>query len=250
MAASKSKAEKYGTLRSPKGILGFGYLTKPDMKFGAKHRVQIFVDPADPEVKTFAAALTAAKVKHMTSIGRKADKEIPGLKKADAYLAEKFADRGVVLGSLYFEFETKSRLVEGTEDKYIPVDIYDASAKKVEDQLVWGGDLIRASVTVMSWESAGKHGVKPYLNSVQLLKSNGGGNRNVFTDETDGVGAEELAPEGGDSTAPFSIEADAAADTTPAKPAARATKTTKAGPSQIPTTSPSDEVGVSLDDIA
>lgn len=245
---AKTEVKKYGYLRSPKGILGFGYLTKPDMKFGAKHRVQIFVDPTDPEVKAFASKLRETKVKHLALVGKVDDKAVPGLKKADEHLAKRFADRGVKIGSPYFEFDSHARLIEGSKDDYIPVAIYDATGKEAPGLKPWGGDVIRASVSVCSYESNGKHGVKAYLNAVQLIVSNGGGRGAIFEDETNGVGLEEVT----EAIDPFSTEADEVADTTATKPAASASKTTKAGPSQgeTPMTSPSDEASsVNLEDL-
>lgn len=258
MGSTKTKSVRYGTVRTPKGIVGFGYLTKPDMKFGAKHRIQLFIDPTDPEVKDFAKILTEAKAKHMTLVKKTNDKAVPGLKKADEYLAGKFADRGVKVGSLYFEFDSHARLIDGTTDQYIPVDVYDSANTKREDLKVWGGDLVRCSVTISSYESGANHGVKPYLNAVQILKSNGGGNRNVFSDESSAFAGEVLTTEAIDSTPPFETQEDAG--TTQPAPAKGAASTTKAGQSvttdslkledQTSVTSPSEQSGgVNLADL-
>jgi hypothetical protein len=211
---NKAKMEKFDTLRSPKGIAGFSYLREPDEGFGqCKHRVQLFPDKNDPEFKTFATKLLELKGRYMKMIGsKKVDKLVPAMKKADAYLAERFKDYGVKEGDVYFEFSSKARQDDGGDWKF--VDIFDSKGVAAPELRVFGGDIIRCSVTVMGYKTGENQGVKPYLNAVQVLvKKNGGGGRvNVFTDESAEYPAAEGTATAGED-APFEAE-EAAPKTT------------------------------------
>jgi hypothetical protein len=220
--SSGKKIQWFDTVRSPKGVAGFNYLVEPDTKYGAKHRIELFIlDAKDPEFKAFAAKLVETKKAYLTSVGAKDDGKVPGLKKADAYHAEKFGAHGVKEGTLYFEFSSLARLVEGTTDEYIPVSLYNAKGEETSDVRVFSGDIIRVSVRLGGYNTGKEKGIKPYLQAVQMIvkKNGGGGNVNVFTDES----GEEPAADAVDTAAPFDAEGDEAQ--VPAeKPAAKSTK--------------------------
>lgn len=205
------KMEKYQTLRSPKGIAGFSYLTEPDTKYGAKHRIQIFVDSKDPEVKAFAATLRATEAKYLKTINKAAKDGIPGLKKADAYLAEKFGKFGVKEGSLYFEFSTNAREMEDGEG-WLPVQHFDSKGVPTTKLQVWGGDIVRAQVTLMGYNTGTQFGIKAYLDAVQVIEKRSGGRINTFVDESDGT---DLPAEGEEVT--IEVQEEAAEVSEPAE---------------------------------
>jgi hypothetical protein len=202
-AKNKAKMERFETLRSPKGIAGFSYLREPDESFGqSNHRIQLF--------------------------GKKDDKKVPALKKADEYMATRFGEYGVKEGDLYFEFKSKAR--KNDDDSIRFVDIHDSTGAMNQELRVFGGDIIRVSVTLMGYKTGENSGVKPYLNAVQVLqkKNNGGGRVNVFEDESAENPVPEAAEggeEGGGEEAPFEAEGEpeTPAPTAPvaAKPAAK-----------------------------
>lgn len=199
---TKAKMDRFDTLRTPKGTAGFSYLREPDESFGgANHRIQLFVDKNDPEVKAFVQKLNETKAKFLKLKGKKDDKKIPAMKKADAYLAEKFGDYGVKEGDLYFEFRSKARQDDGGDWKFI--DIFDVKGQPAPDLRVFGGDVIRVSVTLMGYVTGQGSGIKPYLNSVQVLqkKNNGyGASKNVFEDESAEFGEPEATDSSNEST--------------------------------------------------
>lgn len=215
-----AKTTKFETTKSPKGVAGFSYLREPDTKYGAKHRVQIFVDKADAEAKAFVKMLMDTKVKYLKSINKTDPdpKKIPGLKKADAYLAEKFGKHGVKEGDPYFEFTSKARETEDGEG-FRFVDIFDVKGQPADDVQVWSGDLIRASVTVAGYDTGKERGIKCYLNAVQMLeKRSSSGRTNVFGDESAEHASAETPAEGSaEGDAPFGDEtSEPAAEEKPA----------------------------------
>lgn len=253
MAAAKKagqKMERYETLKSPKGIAGFSFLREPDEKFGAKHRVQVFIDPNDPEAKAFVKTLMATKTKYLLSIGKKDDGKVPALKKADAYLAERFGSHGVKEGSLYFEFTSNARKVGDTEEWEF-VKIYDVKNAETPDIRVFSGDVIRVAVTLMGYNTGKEAGVKPYLNAVQVLvKKNNGGRSNPFTDESAAFATEETpAEEPATDAALFADESPTVE--APAEPAVPAPKAETKKPAKVAAAAApvADEGGVSLADL-
>lgn len=217
-AGAKVKMERYDTLRTPKGIAGFSYLRDPDESFGAaNHRIQLFINKDDPEVKTFVAALLAMKEKYLKLIGKKNDKKCPSLKQADDYMADRFKEYGVKKGDLYFEFRSKARRDEGGD--WIRIETIGPDAKPA-DIRVFGGDTIRVSVSCMGYNTGKEFGIKPYLNAVQVLakKANAGGGDKiaVFTDESAEFGA--VTPAEGTSEGEASpFEAEGTPEAAPSK---------------------------------
>lgn len=248
MAKSGTKMTRMEVLRSPKGVVGFNYLTNPDEKYGAKHRIQLFItDPKDPAFKAFAAKLSELQTTYFKSIKHAAaSKDVPGLKKADAYLAEKFGQHGVKEGTYYFEFTSNARKDDETgEWRVIPV--VDAKGQPTSDIRVFSGDIVKVSVTVMGYNTGKEKGIKAYLNAVQMLvkKSGGGSPTSVFEDESSEYGTEEATEE-----APFEDESGTTPEEeTPAPKGkgakGKAAKTTKAAPSSAP----AEEGGVDLADL-
>lgn len=256
MAAAKKagqKMERYDTLRSPKGFAGFSFLREPDEKFGAKHRIQLFIDKTDPEVKAFVKKMQERKSEYLVKIGKKDDGKIPALKKADAYLAERFAAHGVKEGSLYFEFTSNARKVDGTEEwQFVP--IFDVKNVTNPDIRVFSGDIIRVAVTLMGYNTGKESGLKPYLNAVQVLvKKNNGGRVNPFADESGTVGeAGDGSAEAdlfGDETPEAEAKPEAAAETTTAPKAEPKKEKAKKEAAPAPSALNVDEGSVSLDDL-
>ncbi len=152
---------KIGRLRTPKGIAAFAYLRKPDTSFGkSRHRITMFFNAKDEEFKTFVTTLKKMKEEFSTAKGRKSN-PIP-VKKANEKLAETV---GVKVGTPYCEFETKFK--EGDKD----IAVFDARGKEDNTLDVWGGDIVRAEISMAGWELPTGIGIKGYLNCVQLLKA-------------------------------------------------------------------------------
>jgi hypothetical protein len=246
-AKASTKLERFDTVASPKGIAGFSFLVEPDEKFDAKHRIQIFVDKDDPQVKAFVKLLMETKAKFLKSIGKKDDGTCPGLKKADSYLAQRFAEHGIKEGHPYFEFTTKPRKDENTGE-WIPVEIRDVKNVVNPELRVFGGDIIRCSVTLAGYNTGKESGIKPYLNAVQILqkKSGAGARINPFTDESATYGAPEEANDPlTDMTSSTMDDAAGAEESTTEAQRTASTKSTK-GKAKAPK---ADEGEVNLDDI-
>lgn len=244
-----TKMERYDTLRTPKGIAGFSFLREPDEKFGAKHRIQLFIDPNDPEVKEFINKILARKAEYCKKIGKKDDKKVPGLKKADAYMAERFGSYGIKEGSLYFEFTSNARKVEGTNDWEF-IKVFDVRNQENPELRVFSGDVVRAAVTLMGYNTGREYGIKAYLNAVQVLvKKNLGGRTNPFVDESAEYGTEE-AEEPSEPASPFDVEDNAEEAEVPAESKAASAKSKKGGKKAEPAEGESDdEGGIDLQDL-
>lgn len=243
---AKAKMERYETIASPVGTAGFSFLREPDEKFGAKHRIQIFVDVKSAEAKAFASKLLATQAEYCKKIGKPDPKKVPGLKKADAYMADRFGKFGVKEGDLYWEFNSNARKVDGTDDwKFIP--IYDVANQPTEDVRVFGGDVVRVSVTLMGYTTGKEYGIKAYLNAVQMLvkKSGGGAASNPFADESANFQSEAEATEEPADLTGFQAE-EPTEEPVEEKPA---TKTSKKEKAAAPKAEPAATGEVSLEDL-
>lgn len=188
---STQKGAEVNTLfkmATPKGFAAFAYLKRPDDAFGElKFRINIILDPKDAKVKAF--------VKKMQATAKEEGVKNLPIKKASEKLAETL---DVKVGTPYLALETKVK----DEDNIRPIPIFDARGKKDETLEVWGGDIVKAEVTVATWTMNGDSGLKLYLNAVQLLKSMGGGGGSAgetFEEEEEFIEDEDDIEEDGDT---------------------------------------------------
>lgn len=228
MAAKKSAQSKaptktgivwFDTLRSPKGRVGFNYLTDPDTRFDkdGKQRIQIFVDNKDPEVKAMVTKVMEVTNTFLKSIGKAATKEMPSfIKKAGEYEVQRFGEKlGVKEGDFFMEFNTKARYDD--DGNAIPVELYDQQANKIDPTSkvrVFSGDTVRVSVRLGGYNAGGKVGLKVYLQGVQIVKKLPfeGGRKNPFEVEGEVDLGAAPAPT---SKAPFEAEEDEPDTTNP-----------------------------------
>lgn len=176
-------------MATPKGVAAFAYLKRPDDAFGElKFRINIILDPKDAKVKAF--------VKKMRDTAKEEGVKNLPIKKASEKLAETL---DIPVGTPYLALETKVK----DEDDIRPIPIFNARRQKDETLEVWGGDIVKAEVSVATWTMNGDSGLKLYLNAVQLLKSMGGGGGSTgetFEEEEDFIEDEEEVEEEEGST--------------------------------------------------
>jgi hypothetical protein len=156
-----------GRLLSPIGTAAFAYLDRPDTSFNnPRHKITVFfMDKDAADFKAFVKKLRALAKQMSQECGRKVT-DIP-IKKANEKTAK---TANVPVGTPYVEVTTKV-----DPDNYDPIPVYNAANELQTGLQVWGGDIVRVSVTVKGWEQAAGAGIKAYLNKVQLLKSMGQG---------------------------------------------------------------------------
>jgi uncharacterized membrane protein YccF (DUF307 family) len=156
---------------TPKGIAAFAYLREPDTKFNSDgiFRISVFFDKNDAEFK--------ALVKKVKAAAKKLNIDGTPIKLCNEKMAE---TTGQKVGTPFIEFRTKvsERTANG-------VPVYNARAQKDLSLNVYGGDIVKVDALLAEWETAGKRGLKFYLNYVQLLKSNWTGSGHGFGEEED-----------------------------------------------------------------
>ena len=185
--AKGAEITRLKTVRTPKGIAAFAYLTKPDTSFNkTRYRISVFFDKEDPEFVAFVKLLREEAKK----AGLNPKKALP-FKLANQKVAEAVKDEAVVVGTPYLE------LASNGEDKP-PIPVYNAAAQQEDGIFVYGGDIVRAEGTLCKWSMTAGEGLKVYLRAVQLLKSNwNGGAGSSFETEDDYLSDDE-APEAED----------------------------------------------------
>ena len=185
---------KGGKMVTPVGTARYAYIGKPDDSTYGKNRYRITIvfDKKDPEFVAFAKKINALNKLHNAGTGRKSS----GL--PIKLVTEKMAKgkdgksgTGDVVGQPYIAVESNSTDKDGVT-KVMPT--FNAKGQE-ENLLVYGGDTVRANITVMGWEMPDGVGVKGYLNSVQRLKSNWDGSDGGFSDLSDEYGEDETVEE-------------------------------------------------------
>lgn len=167
----KAEITSIKTMRSPKGIAAYAYLTKPDQDFD-KYKITVLFDKKDPEYVAF--------VKELKALAKEAGVKNLPIKLVD----EKFSEKvGQPVGTPYVKFELDAER-EGKPNGPIPT--FNAAGKKDDTLQVYGGDIVRAEGRLVSWTLSGDSGLKFYLKAVQMLKSNWkGGAGSTFTEEAE-----------------------------------------------------------------
>lgn len=194
----KSKTKPLTTLVTPDGIAAFAFLREPDDRFDLKHRINVFFDVKEDEVKKFFKVLKALENSWFKEQGKKpkAAKALAGcIKRADEKLAELV---GVKVGAPYIKFETNPK--KDNNGNWIHVPVIGANGKPTNTQ-VFGTDLVAVEINVAGWATPQGLGIKCYLAAVQLLESryegaNAGGKFGVredfLNDEDDDEGGPEI----------------------------------------------------------
>ncbi len=185
-----------GKMLTPVGTARYAYIGKPDDSTYGKNRFRltiVFADKKDPEFVAFAKKIAALDKLHNAGTGRKSS----GL--PIKLVSEKMAKgkdgksgTGDVVGSPYIEVVANGK--DKTTGEANTMTVYNAKGLE-ENLLVYGGDTVRANITVMGWEMPDGVGVKGYLNSVQRLKSNWTGGGAGFSDMSDEYGEDEEVTE-------------------------------------------------------
>jgi len=186
---------KGGKMLTPVGTARYAYIGKPDDSTYGKGRFRltiVFPDKKDPEFVAFAKKVAALDKLHNAGTGRKSS----GL--PIKLVTEKMAKgkdgksgTGDQVGLPYIEVVANGKDKDGKE---LSMPTYNAAGEE-EDLLVYGGDTVRANITLMGWEMPDGVGVKGYLNMVQRLKSNWNGGGAGFSDMSDEYGEDEEVEE-------------------------------------------------------
>jgi hypothetical protein len=172
MATKTDKAQKVKTLQSlvtPDGIAAYAWLNKPDDRFKPKFTIDVHFDKTDPKVKKFFKLLVELNAKWLRDNGKKF-KKAPMPKCIKVVDEERSAKLGIPVGTPYIQFSTSA---ENNED---PIAVFDANGART-NQRVYGGDVVAIDTSIGGWITPQGVGIKGYLNSVQLLKSNWTGGR-------------------------------------------------------------------------
>ena len=185
---------KGGKLITPVGTARYAYIGKPDDSTYGKGRFRLTVvfDKKDPEFVAFAKKVAALDKLHNAGTGRKSS-GLP-IKLVSEKMSKGKDGKGGTgdpIGAPFMEFVANGRDKDGN-DNTMPT--YNAKGQE-ESLLVYGGDTVRANITVMGWEMPDGVGVKGYLNSVQRLKSNWTGGGAGFSDMSDEYGEDEAVEE-------------------------------------------------------
>lgn len=196
MANQKTQMTKLtgGKMVTPVGTARFAYIDHPDDSvFGkGRYRLTIVFDKTDPEFVTFAKKVAALNKVHEAATGRKAS-GLP-LKLVTEKMSkgkDGKSGTGDPVGAPYIELVANGSTRDG-----VPLHMPTYNAKGEEESLlVYGGDTVRANCTFMGWELADGVGVKGYLNSVQLLKSNWSNRGAGFSDMSAVYGDDESVAE-------------------------------------------------------
>jgi hypothetical protein len=190
--AGKGKVEFIKTVRTPRATAQYAWLKRPDTQFGdPMFKITMFFDKNDTEFKIW--------LKQWKEIAKERGLKAAAvpIKLANEQVAEK---TGAAVGTPYMEFKTK---VTDRNENGIPV--FDARGRESTKD-VWSGDIVRAEVGIAEWETAGKKGLKGYLNAVQLLKSNNKGPQAGGTFGVDDEYADLTDEEAGDSFSEDDLE--------------------------------------------
>lgn len=194
-------------LATPKGRALYSYLTKPDTSTYGKNRYRLTIvfDEQDPAFAEFEATLEGHR--EVVAENTRRDPRALPIKRVDEKTAQKY---DLPLGAPYMEFTSNGLDKDGN---VLPApDVYGPDRQLQPGAKVFGGDTVRASITVKQWELTDGVGVKAYLDTVQLLKSNWtGGGANLFDVEEEYLENSDAPEEDNDADA-FEDESDAVSE--------------------------------------
>lgn len=217
-AAAQITRLKGGVVRSPKGIARYAYVSRPDDSAYGKdrYRITLVMDKEDPEFVPFAKKIIALAKLHAAEIGKSTKPAIP-IKLVDEKMSKGKDGKGGTgdpIGAPYIQFEANSKFERGGVEQEVIIPTFNAAGVE-ESVLIYGGDICKVQARVAGWLLNGDHGVKCYLNAVQLLQSNwSGGAGSLFEAEdeylkdSDEDETDELADELEDDDDSFENEED------------------------------------------
>lgn len=212
MAEAKKKSRALGKGTTPKGVLSFPHLTKPDTKFKAEgeYHTKVRLTGADAaamiaKVDGFHEQAVAAIIEEKSAADPKnAAKIAKTMKRADKPYKEELDGDGNGTGAYLFTFKQKAsiKLKDGTviEKK---VDLFDAGNKPFPANTpIYGGTVARVAYEALPFHTpAVGAGLTMRLNAVQVIELRTAGERSAEEYGFEGEeGAEAPAP--GETPAP------------------------------------------------
>lgn len=142
-------------VRTPKGIARYAYIDRPDTQFTpSKYKIDVCVDPKDPEVKAFIKTVKDFENKQRAAAGLPAAK-YPSICTKRGQLNK--TDDGLII----IHADRKG-------DKEPPA-LVDAKKNPLTGG-VWGGDVVRVAGGLGFWNTGTGAGTKLYLKGVQILE--------------------------------------------------------------------------------
>lgn len=197
---------KYKPMTTPKGIAVFPWLTKPDTKFNEDgvYHCGIALNPEDPGVNEFLA-----RVKEITKEAAEAVKA-SGVKKVNVHppVVEEEDDDGNKTGM--FVIKTKSNATRKGKNgrvSQVQLTLVDAKRNPHPGNIpVYGGSILKLSVTPVARFVQNKLYVTFYINAVQVIELQTSNGVNGFFEEEDGYEAE------GNAESAFADESETTSD--------------------------------------
>lgn len=221
---SEPRAPKLKAQLTPKGILKFPALNKPDTyKNATKYKTGLLLDPNDPDVQAFIAKLEKIRDDHVARIQKwLTDEGKPGLAKKVAVrevVKDELDKEGNETGMVVLNAAMKAEYVDRQtgQTKALRPKFFDAKGQQIKNPPeIWGGTTARLGVDLMATcrEADKAWGVGFFLDAVFILDLKGPGAKDAsaygFTpedggytanggDDDDGYGAEYGS--GGDAPA-------------------------------------------------
>lgn len=199
MAANKPKPIAKGT--TPKGVLAFPFLNKPDTKFKAdgeyRTKLRLGGEAAAELQKTIDAAYDAAvkQIKaEMTAKGGAEAAKAKKIKLADKPYKPAVDKDGNETGETEFTFKQKAKITAKNGDVFEKkIDLFDAAKQRLsKDVLVYGGTVAKVAFEAWPFFTAQVGaGVTLRLCAVQVIELKTGGARDAddygFGEEGDGL---------------------------------------------------------------
>lgn len=197
-----TKKPKRIRITTPRGVLVFPHLNKPDTKFKPegdyRTKLRMPEEDAKPLIDKLQPMLDAVVAKAQKDSKRKGKK----LKVNDFY-TPCFDDNGDATGDVEFNFKMQASGVRADGTKWTAKpDLFDAHGQPMPaDVAIWSGTVARVAFEVGEYDKPIGIGLSLRLSAVQVIRLVSSGQRDAsaygFGNEDDGEGDEESAGEGG-----------------------------------------------------
>lgn len=200
-----TKKPKRTRLITPRGVLVFPHLNKPDTKFKPegdyRTKLRMYEEDAKPLIDKLQPLLDAAVKKAQSDPKRKGKK----LKINDFY-SQRLDDNGDATGEVEFNFKMQASGARADGTKWVAKpDLFDAHGQPMPaDVAIWSGTIARVAFEVGEYDKPIGIGLSLRLSAVQVIELVSSGQRDAasygFGNEDDGEGDEEPAGEGASNT--------------------------------------------------
>ena len=186
---SEPRTKKIKAQLTPKGILKFPALNKPDTYKGAtKYKTGLVLDPNEPDVQAFITKLEGIRDAHIEAVKKwLTDEGKPGLAKkvlAREVVREELDKEGNETGMVVINAAIKAEFKDRQtgEMKQLRPKFFDARGQKINKAPeIWGGTVARLGVDLMPTcrEADKAWGVGFFLDAVFILDLKGPGGRDA-----------------------------------------------------------------------